>query len=208
MMVTTVDTPSSTTHPLAARMDTTSLAIELLTAADDTTNDTPHPPTALLRAVPETPPRRKRITKIGQRLREARITIGADQKTFAAMTFVSDRTLSRWENGGAAPSPEQAHRILEACDDAPADVYNALAELLGIELIERLGLGATPSPKTSPKWGRIGRTGVDSSGHSIAPKSLKLSISLPKNDRHRHVAKSHFRESIPIGVAKEKRRTH
>ena len=80
-------------------------------------------------------PRRKRITKLGEHLRAAREALSVDQKTFAAMNLVSERTLQRWENG-SPPTEEQAARLLEACDAAPAELFNALAAILGIELLE------------------------------------------------------------------------
>jgi transcriptional regulator with XRE-family HTH domain len=79
-------------------------------------------------------PRRKRITKLGQHLRATREALSVDQKTFAAMNCVSERTLQRWENG-YPPTAEQADRLLAACDQAPAELYNSLAVVLGIELL-------------------------------------------------------------------------
>jgi transcriptional regulator with XRE-family HTH domain len=104
-------------------------------------------------------PRRKRITRLGQHLRAVRQALSLDQRTLAAMVQVSARTLSRWENG-VAPTPAQAMNLLDAADNVPAELYNSLAEVLGIELeppdapaVEALPLApavAAPAPALAP----------------------------------------------------------
>ena len=100
------------------------------------------------------PPRRKRITKLGEHLRAARQALAVDQKTFAAMNLVSERTLSRWENGVLSPTPDQRGRLLEACEQVPPELYRAVARVLGIELVEEEPvpppLVAEPLPEPPP----------------------------------------------------------
>ena len=87
-------------------------------------------------------PPRKRISKLGELLRAVRGALHVDQKTFAAMIPVSDRTLSRWENG-FPPQPEHLLPIVDACEQAPGELHDAVAELLGVELED-------PAPPPTP----------------------------------------------------------
>jgi transcriptional regulator with XRE-family HTH domain len=133
-MPATRDTPKMGADLLTVTKDTTCSIAPLLTAMNDTTSDPPRLRTDVLRgSAYAMPPRRKRITKLGQRLRAARNALGIDQKTFAAMVFVSDRTLSRWENG-SLPTADQARRIFDACEDLPVEVRDVIAEALGLEM--------------------------------------------------------------------------
>jgi transcriptional regulator with XRE-family HTH domain len=77
---------------------------------------------------------RKRITPIGEVLREARQAVGFDQLALAGRMSVSQRTVSRWENGGQRPSAEQSEGLVEALMGAPDDVVERLARMLGVEL--------------------------------------------------------------------------
>jgi transcriptional regulator with XRE-family HTH domain len=77
--------------------------------------------------------KRKRITPVGELLRKARQALDYDQHALAGRCFVSQRTVSRWENGARAPSEEEAARLVSAFADAPSALLRDLADALGIE---------------------------------------------------------------------------
>ncbi|HEY2510888.1 MAG TPA: helix-turn-helix transcriptional regulator [Polyangiaceae bacterium] len=76
-------------------------------------------------------PRRKRITPLGEHLRRAREALGYDQAELAARTYVSARTVSRWENG-QRPDEQQTQQIASALRGTPGAHYRAVLEALGL----------------------------------------------------------------------------
>lgn len=77
-------------------------------------------------------PRRKRITPLGEHLRQAREVLGYDQAELAARAYVSARTVSRWENG-QRPDEKQAQQIAAALRGAPSAHYRNVLGALGLE---------------------------------------------------------------------------
>ncbi len=80
-------------------------------------------------------PPRKRHTPLGQLLRSLRTALAVDQKGFASLLYVSDRVISRWENG-LRPTAKQGRRILQHAERAAPHLHDALAEALGFKLVE------------------------------------------------------------------------
>jgi transcriptional regulator with XRE-family HTH domain len=79
---------------------------------------------------------------MGQHLRAARSALGFGQKDLGSFVFVSDRTVSRWENG-KMPTERQVERILQfLAANSPAH-HDALATALGYELED-------PQPPPAP----------------------------------------------------------
>ena len=78
-------------------------------------------------------PPNKRITPVGVHLRNLRKAMNVDQKTFGALVFFSDRTVSRWENG-VHPPKASALKILELAAQHAPDLHDAMAPSLGFEL--------------------------------------------------------------------------
>jgi transcriptional regulator with XRE-family HTH domain len=91
-------------------------------------------------------PRRKRITATGQHLRALRSAMGLDQKDLAALVFVSERTVSRWENG-FMPTEAQGERILNVAQHRAPVLHDLLAEALGYELTDKRTPVAVASPQ-------------------------------------------------------------
>jgi transcriptional regulator with XRE-family HTH domain len=87
-------------------------------------------------------PRSKRVTPLGQALRNARLTLGLTQVELGRRVYVSSRTVCRWENG-VAPSEAEATRILQICDGVPDEIHDDLAVALGFQLVE-------PAPPPPP----------------------------------------------------------
>jgi transcriptional regulator with XRE-family HTH domain len=89
-------------------------------------------------------PRRKRITPVGEQLRAVREQLGCTQRDFGALMYVSERTVSRWENG-QPPTEKEEKRLLDVCLRHSAALHDQVAVALGYELEENAP-PAAPAP--------------------------------------------------------------
>jgi transcriptional regulator with XRE-family HTH domain len=95
-------------------------------------------------------PPRKRNTPFGQLLRALREALKMDQRAFATLIPVSDRTVSRWENG-RRPSPDQIERLLSLAERPAPAVHDAMATLFGYELESaEPAVAPQPAPPVAP----------------------------------------------------------
>lgn len=137
-------------------------------------------------------PPRKRITKLGQHLRAARASLSLDQKAFASLVHVSDRTLSRWENG-ARPTAAEAKRVLDACENLEPDLYNELAVALGFELEDDPPPQASAVTAAAHAPVAVSPSPIDSASRSPAELRASLDAIIYAAAEERDVLPRHLR---------------
>jgi DNA-binding XRE family transcriptional regulator len=72
-------------------------------------------------------------TNLRDVFRQVRKELGLDQATFAEKLEVSDRTVSRWENGEGAPSRAQCQQVIALFDDeVTPETRRAFEEAAGL----------------------------------------------------------------------------
>jgi transcriptional regulator with XRE-family HTH domain len=94
-------------------------------------------------------PPRKRMTPLGDLLRQGREALSLTQDELARRVFVSRRQISRWENG-VYPTDDAHLKLFNALSAGPEALVDALGDALDLVLVEPAVAPAPPSPPPPP----------------------------------------------------------